>query len=120
METLRRVVALDARRRRDAAGVQIVTGDTKVVDKGKGDGLFINTAGVGVVEHELDDRAAERPAGRRRSSLSGDLGRHGMAIMAVREGLEFESADRERLRAAGASRCSRCSRPASTSTACAT
>ena len=53
METLRRVVA-SMRAAADAAGVQIVTGDTKVVDRGKGDGIFINTAGIGVIEHELD------------------------------------------------------------------
>ncbi len=73
------------------AGVQIITGDTKVVDKGKGDGLFINTSGIGVLEHSLkigpksiqpDDVIL----------VNGDVGRHGMAIMAVREGLEFESA----------------------------
>jgi len=72
-------------------GVQIVTGDTKVVDKGKGDGLFINTAGIGVIEHSL----AIAPQSVRPGDavlVSGDIGRHGMAIMAVREGLEFESA----------------------------
>jgi hydrogenase expression/formation protein HypE len=89
METLWRVVCS----MRDAAkrcGVQIITGDTKVVDKGKGDGLFINTAGIGVIETPLaitprsvqpDDAVL----------VSGDLGLHGMAIMAVREGLQFES-----------------------------
>ena len=53
METLRRIVA-SMRAAADAAGVQIVTGDTKVVDKGKGDGIFINTAGLGVIEHRCD------------------------------------------------------------------
>ena len=48
------------RARPQAAGVRLVTGDTKVVDRGKGDGVFINTAGIGVVEHGLDDRARER------------------------------------------------------------
>ncbi|MDE3066674.1 MAG: hydrogenase expression/formation protein HypE [Verrucomicrobiota bacterium] len=78
---------------RDAANkcrVQIVTGDTKVVDRGKGDGVFINTAGIGVLEH---DRTLA-PGNIRPGDVmlvSGDLGRHGMAIMAVREGLEFES-----------------------------
>jgi hydrogenase expression/formation protein HypE len=73
------------------AHVQIVTGDTKVVDKGKGDSLFINTAGVGVVEHSL--RIAPQSVRPGDAILvNGDLGRHGMAIMAVREGLEFESA----------------------------
>ncbi len=89
METLWRVVCS----MRDAAqrcGVQIITGDTKVVDKGKGDGLFINTAGIGVIEH---DRTIAPPGVRPGDVLlvNGDLGRHGMAIMAVREGLEFES-----------------------------
>jgi hydrogenase expression/formation protein HypE len=78
---------------RDAAqrcGVQIITGDTKVVDKGKGDGLFINTTGLGVIEHSLNIvPASVQPCDA--VIVSGDLGRHGMAIMAVREGLEFES-----------------------------
>jgi hydrogenase expression/formation protein HypE len=74
-----------------AAGVQIITGDTKVVDKGKGDGLFINTAGVGLLEHSLTIAPQSvRPGDA--VLVSGDVGRHGMAIMAVREGLEFESA----------------------------
>ncbi len=73
------------------AGVQVVTGDTKVVDKGKGDSLFINTAGVGVVEHALKI-APQSVAPGDAILVNGDLGRHGMAIMAVREGLEFESA----------------------------
>jgi hydrogenase expression/formation protein HypE len=72
-------------------GVQIITGDTKVVDKGKGDGVFINTAGIGVIEH--DQKIAPQSVRPGDAVLvSGDLGRHGMAIMAVREGLQFESA----------------------------
>ena len=89
METLWRVVCS----MRDAAkkcGVQIITGDTKVVDKGKGDGLFINTTGIGVLEHSLNIAPQNVHPGDA-VILSGDLGRHGMAIMAVREGLEFES-----------------------------
>ena len=89
METLWRVVSSmsDAARR---CGVQIITGDTKVVDKGKGDGLFINTAGIGVIEHEQKIAPQNvRPGDV--VLVSGDLGRHGMAIMAVREGLAFES-----------------------------
>jgi len=89
METLWRVVCS----MRDAAqkcGVQIVTGDTKVVDKGKGDGLFINTTGIGVIEHEQPILPQNVRAGDA-VLVSGDLGRHGMAIMAVREGLQFES-----------------------------
>ena len=89
METLWRVVqSMQAAARK--AKVQLVTGDTKVVDKGKGDGIFINTAGVGILEHEL----AVAPSSIKQDDviiLSGDIGRHGMAVMAVREGLEFES-----------------------------
>ncbi len=73
------------------AGVELVTGDTKVVDRGKGDGLFINTAGIGVIEHTLSiSPASVRPGDV--IILSGDIGRHGIAIMAAREGLAFESA----------------------------
>ncbi len=89
METLWKVVCS----MRDAArtcGVQIVTGDTKVVDRGKGDGLFLNTAGVGAVEPG-QNIAPQRVQPGDVILVNGDLGRHGMAIMAVREGLEFES-----------------------------
>ena len=89
METLWRVVR-SMQRAAGAAGVQIVTGDTKVVDRGKGDGIFINTAGIGVIEHNL----AISPKSVRPGDavlLSGDIGRHGIAIMAVREGLEFQT-----------------------------
>ena len=89
LETLERVVASMAGAAQ-AAAVDIVTGDTKVVDRGKGDGLFVNTAGVGVVEHAL----AITPASVRPGDailLSGDVGRHGVAILAVREGLRFAS-----------------------------
>jgi hydrogenase expression/formation protein HypE len=89
VETLHRVLA-SMRTAADAADVQIVTGDTKVVDHGKGDGLFITTAGVGRISHTL----AITPTSVRPGDavlLSGDIGRHGMAIMAVREGLAFET-----------------------------
>lgn len=89
METLRRVVQ-SMQQAAAAAGVQLVTGDTKVVDKGKGDGLFINTAGIGVIEHKTAPAPA-RVAPGDVVLLSGDVGRHGMAIMSVREGLQFES-----------------------------
>jgi hydrogenase expression/formation protein HypE len=72
------------------AGVMIVTGDTKVVDHGKGDGLYITTAGIGLIDHELQIAPASvRPGDV--VLLSGDIGRHGIAIMAEREGLTFES-----------------------------
>ncbi|MEK6799875.1 MAG: hydrogenase expression/formation protein HypE [Planctomycetota bacterium] len=72
------------------AGVDIVTGDTKVVERGKGDGLYVTTAGVGVIEHD----ATIDPQSVRRGDaivVSGDLGRHGIAVMAAREGLRFET-----------------------------
>ncbi|MCX7826738.1 MAG: hydrogenase expression/formation protein HypE, partial [Verrucomicrobiae bacterium] len=89
MDTLWRIVR-SMRAAADAAGVQLVTGDTKVVDKGKGDGIFISTAGIGVVEH---DRVIAPRSVRAGDCLlvNGDLGRHGIAIMAVREGLQFET-----------------------------
>jgi hydrogenase expression/formation protein HypE len=89
MDTLWRVIQSMAQSAQDA-GIQLVTGDTKVVDRGKGDGVFINTAGIGLIE----SKGAISPASVRPGDailLSGDIGRHGIAIMAVREGLEFES-----------------------------
>ncbi len=72
------------------AGVHIVAGDTKVVDHGKGDGMFINTTGVGRVYADFRPRPeAVRPGDA--VLVSGPLGRHGMAIMAVREGFRFDS-----------------------------
>jgi hydrogenase expression/formation protein HypE len=74
-----------------AAGVRVVTGDTKVVDRGKGDGIFVNTAGIGRV-------VAPRPVrpDRVRTDdvviVTGDVGRHGIAVLAAREGLAFEPA----------------------------
>ncbi len=89
METLWRVVQ-SIRAAAKAADVQIVTGDIKVVDRGKGDGIFINTAGIGVIEHSLT--IAPRMVREGDAILiNGDLGRHGMAIMAAREGLTFET-----------------------------
>ncbi|HNU99876.1 MAG: hydrogenase expression/formation protein HypE [Verrucomicrobia bacterium] len=88
IETLERIVA-SMRQAAATAGVEIVTGDTKVVEKGKGDSLFVNTAGLGTIDHSM-------PIGPRHARigdailLNGDLGRHGMAIQSVRDGLEFE------------------------------
>lgn len=89
METLWRVVR-SMRDAADAVGVFLVTGDTKVVDKGKGDGLFINTTGIGVVRNgvSISPRRVRVGDG---IVVNGDLGRHGTAIMAVREGLTFET-----------------------------
>ncbi len=90
IETLRRVVASMADTAR-SVGVRIVTGDTKVVDRGRGDGIFINTAGVGCIPRGVDI-APNRVQPGDAVLLSGDLGRHGIAIMSVREGLQFEGA----------------------------
>ncbi|MGB5106984.1 MAG: hydrogenase expression/formation protein HypE [Candidatus Zixiibacteriota bacterium] len=73
-----------------SCNVQIITGDTKVVEHGKGDGLFINTAGIGIVEHSQAIAPANVVADDS-LILSGDIGRHGIAIMAQRENLKFES-----------------------------
>jgi len=72
------------------AGVQIVTGDTKVVERGHGDGCYINTAGIGLLRPGI----SVGPRGAKPGDailVSGTIGDHGMAIMSVREGLEFES-----------------------------
>ena len=74
----------------DEVGVRIVTGDTKVVDRGHGDGVYINTTGIGVISDGIDIHPSKvRPGDR--VLVSGTIGDHGMAIMSVREGLEFES-----------------------------
>jgi hydrogenase expression/formation protein HypE len=89
METLWRVVQ-SMTVASGQAGVQLVTGDTKVVNRGKGDGIFINTAGIGIVKSDrVISPSSVKPGDA--ILLSGDIGRHGIAIMAVREGLEFES-----------------------------
>ena len=72
------------------AGVQIVTGDTKVVEKGKGDRIFINTTGIGRV-HPLADIRIGRIRPGDKVIVSGEVATHGIAIMSVREGLEFET-----------------------------
>jgi hydrogenase expression/formation protein HypE len=71
-----------------AAGVRLVTGDTKVVDNGSGDGVFINTAGVGVVPDGVDINPRRATTGDV-VLISGDIGVHGVAVMSCREGLEF-------------------------------
>ncbi len=86
---LKRIAASMARAAA-AAGVTIVTGDTKVVEKGKGDGLFINTTGIGIVPEGVR-LSADRARPGDRVILSGSIGDHGIAIMARREGLEFET-----------------------------
>ena len=78
------------KRAADEAGVRLVTGDTKVVEHGKCDGLYINTAGLGVLEYDRDIRPGAVSTGDL-ILLSGDIGRHGVAVLSKREGLEFES-----------------------------
>lgn len=74
----------------DRAGVQIVTGDTKVVEKGKGDKIFINTSGIGQV-HPNAAISARRVTAGDKIIVSGPVATHGIAIMSVREGLDFET-----------------------------
>ena len=83
-ETLRRIVLSAAAAAREA-GVQIVTGDTKVVERGRGDGLYINTAGIGVVKYPGLSPEAMRPGDA--VLLSGTAGDHGTAVMLARGGL---------------------------------
>ncbi|MFM9118205.1 MAG: hydrogenase expression/formation protein HypE [Planctomycetota bacterium] len=98
LETLWRVVQSIARAAREA-GVTIVTGDTKVVDRGLADGLYITTSGMGVFLGE-DDRSSSPPKLLMGPQfvqpgdaivVSGDVGRHGIAVLAQREGLQFET-----------------------------
>ncbi len=89
METLRRVVA-SLHRAAAEAGVEVVTGDTKVVEKGSGDDLFINTSGIGLVPEGVMLSADQARPGDR-VLLSGPIGEHGIAILAQREGLRFET-----------------------------
>jgi len=89
IDDLARVVA-SMRATADTMGVTIVTGDTKVVEAGAGDGVYITTTGIGLVETGYDVRPARVEAGDV-VILSGDLGRHGIAVMAAREGLDFET-----------------------------
>ena len=89
METLGRISASMAKACRQA-GVQIAAGDTKVVDKGHGDGVYINTTGIGLIPAGVDISPTSAEPGDA-ILVSGTLGDHGIAIMSVREGLGFES-----------------------------
>ncbi|MCX6122488.1 MAG: hydrogenase expression/formation protein HypE [Ignavibacteriales bacterium] len=73
-----------------AAGVQLVTGDTKVVDRGKGDKIFVNTSGIGILPDGVTISPRHAKPGDK-IILSGTIADHGIAIMSVREGLEFET-----------------------------
>ena len=89
MEDFQRVV-LSMRDAADNAGVLLVTGDTKVVDRGKADKIFVNTSGIGIVPEGVNIHPGRAQIGDR-IIVSGQIAVHGMAIMSVREGLEFET-----------------------------
>lgn len=89
MESLGRIVESAANACREA-GVQLITGDTKVVNKGHGDGLYINTTGIGLVPENVNISPKNAQPGDA-VIVSGTMGDHGIAIMSVREGLQFES-----------------------------
>jgi hydrogenase expression/formation protein HypE len=89
LETLGRV-AFSLAEAANLAGVTIVTGDTKVVERGKGDGVFINTTGIGIMRPGVRLSASQARPGDR-VLLSGSIGDHGTAIMGSREGLEFDT-----------------------------
>jgi hydrogenase expression/formation protein HypE len=89
MVDLERIVVSMAQAAR-AADVQVISGDTKVVERGKGDGVFITTTGVGVVPNGLDISVANVVAGQS-VIVSGTMGDHGVAVLSKRENLEFET-----------------------------
>lgn len=89
METLWSIVR-SIKKAADTARVKIVTGDTKVVERGKGDGIYINTSAIGIIEHELSIVPSNIHTGDV-ILINGDVGRHGIAIMATRENLSFET-----------------------------
>lgn len=89
MEDLWKIV-VSMKNAADRAGVKIITGDTKVVDRGKGDRIFINTSGVGIVQEGIHISPRNCLPGDV-IILSGRIGDHGVAIMSARSGLEFET-----------------------------
>jgi hydrogenase expression/formation protein HypE len=90
IDDLRRIVE-SMRRAAQIAGVRFVTGDTKVVERGKGDGLYVNTSGVGTIRSTLSPIAPQQIRPGDAVVLSGDIGRHGIAVVAAREGFGFET-----------------------------
>jgi hydrogenase expression/formation protein HypE len=89
MEDFWRIVQ-SMREAADAAGVKLVTGDTKVVDRGKADKIFINTSGIGIIPKGVNINPRRAQVGDK-IIVSGEIAVHGIAIMSVREGLEFET-----------------------------
>ncbi len=108
METLGNIVTAMAQACKKA-GVKIATGDTKVVQKGHGDGIYINTSGIGVIPAGVDIGPANARPGDA-VLVSGTMGDHGIAIMSVREGLDLPDRDPVRYRpvewAGGGNACS--------------
>ena len=90
LKDLARVVQSMAKAARDA-GVSLVTGDTKVVERGKGDGIFITTTGVGLVPPSVVGPSADRARPGDAVIVSGTMGDHGVAILSSRAGLDFET-----------------------------
>lgn len=90
LDVLRRVLGSIAAASR-TAGVRVVTGDTKVVDRGRGDGIYTSVAGIGAIATGVDVGPHQIRAGDV-VIVSGDVGRHGVAILSVRDGLAFEAA----------------------------
>jgi hydrogenase expression/formation protein HypE len=89
MSDLKRIMG-SIKKAAQEAGIKIVTGDTKVVNKGSADRLFINSAGVGVIPHGVDISGSNARAGDK-VILSGSIGDHGIAVISQREGLQFSS-----------------------------
>lgn len=89
MEDLWKIV-VSMRNAADRGGVKIITGDTKVVDRGKGDKIFINTSGIGTIPEEINISPRNSTPGDV-IILSGRIGDHGVAVMSARSGLEFET-----------------------------
>ncbi|BCR06581.1 hydrogenase expression/formation protein HypE [Desulfuromonas versatilis] len=89
LEDLRRILA-SMKQAAQSAGVAIVTGDTKVVPRGKADKIFINTSGIGVFDHDYEVRGSGARVGDK-ILINGSIGDHGMAILASREGLDLEA-----------------------------
>jgi hydrogenase expression/formation protein HypE len=89
MEDFWRIVQ-SMRNAADASGVKLVTGDTKVVDRGKADRIFVNTSGIGQIPKGVNIHPARARVGDK-IIISGPIAVHGIAIMSVREGLEFET-----------------------------
>ncbi|TAL67028.1 MAG: hydrogenase expression/formation protein HypE [Bacteroidetes bacterium] len=83
-------ISLSMKQAADDAGVQIVTGDTKVVEKGKGDKIFINTAGIGIIDNDVNISPLNCKPGDV-IIINGSIAEHGIAILSKREGFEFES-----------------------------